>query len=34
MKKGWAIFIKIIDGLVWIWNAIRGKLPSDDNQAR
>lgn len=29
MKKGWRIFIKILDGIVWLWNAIRGKLPNE-----
>lgn len=27
MKKGWKIVVKILDGIVWLWNAIRGKLP-------
>lgn len=29
MKKGWKIVIKILDGIVWLWNAIRGKLPQE-----
>lgn len=29
MKKGWRIFVKILDGIVWLWNAIRGKLPNE-----
>lgn len=29
MKKGWKIVIKVLDGIVWLWNAIRGKLPQE-----
>lgn len=29
MKKGWKILIKVLDGIVWLWNAIRGKLPKE-----
>lgn len=29
MKKGWKIVIKILDGIVWLWNAIRGKFPAE-----
>lgn len=27
MKRGWQIVVKILDGIVWLWNAIRGKQP-------
>lgn len=30
MKKGWTIFIKILDAISWLWSKIRPNLPSDN----
>lgn len=32
MKKGWKIVIKILDGIVWLWNTIRGKIPTESEK--
>lgn len=32
MKKGWKIFIKVVDAIVWLWDKIKQVLPSTDNK--
>lgn len=33
MKKGWRVFIKIIDVIVWLWGKIKPSLPKEDSNS-
>lgn len=30
MKRGWKIFIKVVDAIVWLWDKIKQVIPKDD----
>lgn len=31
MKKGWKIFIKVLDAVVWLWGKIKEIIPKGDS---
>lgn len=31
MKKGWRIFFKVVDAIVWLWGKIRPQIDKDTN---
>lgn len=32
MKKGWRIFFKVVDAVVWLWNKIKPQIDKEINQ--